>query len=214
MTLKNLVDVTQRFLSNSGIMTDESKWDPLYIENLIHRYRGMAIVQAYSQTKSISPSWIQRYDLVYSEPLQESNILVEFKMPPVMILSNTQTGLIYFGGTKGVCPFRFVRTRSELSMYAAHRATSKSKYIRALYIDDHLEVRNDTMLENAFVEGVFQNPTDLPTFNRQIDNYPLDEALIPLMHDLMYKTEGRFLSIKPADTIPDNADSVNMPNTK
>jgi len=214
MTLKDLIDVTERFLSNSGIKTDESKWDALYVENLIHRYRGMAIVQVYAQTKNINPLWIQNCPLEYQEDLQESNCMVRFPMPAPMILSNTQTGLIYFGNKNGVCAFRSVKTRAELAMYNGHRFTNRGKYIRGLYIDGGLEVRNDVMLEFPYVDAIFNVPTEVPTFNRQYDNYPIDEASIPLMHQLMYKNEGQFLSLKPVDGNSDSADTANTPNTK
>lgn len=196
MTLAELIDVTERFLSNSGVRTDESKWDEPYIVNLINRYRGMAITQSFAANKNINPLWIQRYDLVYEEDAQEDACLVKFNMPSVMMLGNTQTGLIYFGNVNGICPFRFVKTRMELAMYNSHRYNNKTKTIRAIYVEGALEVRNDQMLQNAFIEGVFNIPSDLPTFNVNKDQYPISEDLIPLMHQLMYKNEGQFLSLK------------------
>ncbi len=214
MTLIELIDVTERFLSNNGVMTDESKWDALYIENLINRYRGMAIVQYYAQTKNINPLWTQRYDLVYEKDLQEDSCLVKFKVSAPLMISDTQTGMIYFGNNSGVCPFRTVKTRSELSMYNGHRYTNRGKIIRGLYTEGLLEVRNDVMLENAFVDWVFNIPTSLPTFNKKYDQYPISEDIIPIMHKLMYENEGRFLNLKPVDSAKDGVDTNATPNTK
>ncbi len=214
MTLVELVDVTERFLSNTGVATDESKWDALYLENLIHRYSRMAITQYYAQAKNINPIWAQRFDLVYDKDFQEGDCLVKFKVPSILILGNTQTGLIYFGNRTGICTFRFVKTRAELAMYGGHRFTNRSKIIRALYTEGVLEERNDTMLQNAFVDMVGLNPTDFPTFNRKSSQYPISEDLIPLMHQLMWKNEGQLLSLRPVDGNPNKVDDNNTRNTK
>lgn len=211
MTTFELIDENERFLSNSGIMTDESKWDSLFILALTDKYSRMAIKQDYAQNRRLNPLWLNKYDLEFSKDAQTSDCVVTFSIPPLMILSDTNSGF-YIGSKVGACPYRIVKSRGDLANALAHKSTNKPHQLRVLITGTDTEIYGNPV-EGGMVEGIFLNPTRLPTFNLKTDQYPLNDDLIPLMQQLMYKYEGQFLSLKPVDVKPDNADTYNTPNT-
>lgn len=212
MTLPEYIDSTERFLSNSGIMTDESKWDSLYITSLIDKYSRMAIKQDYSQNKRLNPLWLNKYDLEFKKDAQIDNCMVTFIIPPLMILSPLNSGF-YIGSATGACQYRIVKSRGDLANALAHKSTNKLHQMRVLITGNETEIYGNQMIEGGMVEGIFLTPSKLPTFNTQKDQYPFNDDLIPLMNQLMYKNEGQYLSLKPVDVKPDNADTYNTPNT-
>ncbi len=196
MTPLELIDRTERFLSNSGIMTDESKWDSLYILSLIDTYSRLAIKNDYAQTKKNN---------------QPTNCAVFFSAPPFLILSNEDSG-IYIGSEFGACQYRVVKSRGDLANALAHKSTNKSHQMRVLITGTEIEIYGNQMLKEGMIEGVALFPSKLPTFNIKYDQYPINEDLIPAMNQLMYKNEGQYLSLKPVDTKPDGGDTYNTQN--
>jgi hypothetical protein len=131
MTLPEIKDSTERFLGGFGITTDESRWDGLYMESLIHKYSRMAIVMQFGKNKRVNPIWSQQYILPFSEGLQEDNCLVRFEIPSFIQLDNSRGGLIYVGTVEGNCPFRVANTRQDLINAQTHRGakTQQEYYI-------------------------------------------------------------------------------------
>lgn len=190
MTLPEIKDSTERFLGGFGIFTDESRWDGLYMESLIHKYSRMAIVMQFAKNKRVNPIWFQQLVLDYSEGLQESNCLVKFEIPQFIQLDNMRGGLAYVGTIEGNCPFRVVNSRMDL-VNANHR--SAGKVTRVMYSDGNLEVYGNTMLEEIRVDAIFLNPTEVRTYNKLKDDYPLNNELVPDMQKLLFQYEGQFM---------------------
>jgi len=51
MTLDQVEEIIERSI-NAGLATLNGKWQPLYIEELIHEARGQAIIETYNGSDS------------------------------------------------------------------------------------------------------------------------------------------------------------------
>jgi hypothetical protein len=72
---------------------------------------------------------------------------------------------------------------------------------------DYLKVDNDgvgTILTNY----VPVNPMKVPTFNFEYDEYPIDDALVNTIFDIMFATYQSKTSGTPKDTISDSQDTT------
>lgn len=191
MTLPEIKDSTERFLGGFGIFTDESRWDGLYMESLIHKYSRMAIVMQFAKNKRVNPIWSQQLILDFSEGLQDDNCLVKFPMPQFIQLDNERGGIIYAGTIEGNCQVRVANTRQDLILAQTHRNAKNTT--RILYSDGYLEVYGNAMLEELRIDAIFLDPTQVTTYNKLKDDYPLNNELVPDMQKLLFQYEGQFM---------------------
>jgi hypothetical protein len=63
-------------------------------------------------------------------------------------------------------------------------------------------------MEEMLIEGLFANPLEVPTYNRQFDNYPLNDDLIPELEQVVLKTIVGIEKQQEADGVADANDNV------
>lgn len=203
MTLQEIIDIFIR-IPSGGVLTQENRYDDLFIESAVHRVRSTAIFAYWQKTKRINPIWTQQFVPVFNEALQEDDLCkVIFPCPAPVNLDEQMDGFLYIGTEDGNCPYRKVVSRAELANANKHRSIKITKdIVKVLYSDGNLEVYGNTDLKKIRVDGIFQNPTLIPTYNRDIDPYPVDEALIDMMKNIYYQTEAQVVVARPGGTAP------------
>lgn len=208
MLLTKIVELFQR-LPSGGILTDENKLDPDFIEDAVHRARASAIFIYWQRTKRINALWTQQFIAQFDEDIQENNCLVKFEVPPVVSLDNKMDGFLYIGTVDKDCAFRKVESRAQLANANLHRITKVSNRInKALYSDGFMEIHGNTMLKELKVDGIFINPTDIPTFNKEFDEYPVSLDLVNQMETIIANIETPQIEKEPIDVISDSADTT------
>lgn len=205
MTLPQIADQIIKD-SQGGVRTIESKFSYEYIYSLIHTYRANIIRAQFSKSKRIHPTWTQQHYPEYSKEFQDDACVVKFQVPPSITMSEQVNGYLYIGEVAGNCAYAQLNSRAELSTYNKHRATRSQ--VRAIYSDGVLEVYGNTELDKIRVDGVFANPTGIPTYNIDVDNYPLDSESITLVKDMILKTELAKEAQTPSDFKQDVLDST------
>jgi len=207
MILKDLVSQVIRLVSG-GILTDETRYDFLDIEAKIHYARANVIQNFFAKTKRISGEWLQTYNATYDLASQESNEFVRFVVPRTIPLDVFRDGFVYVGDTTGNVAYRRINNRAELANFNLHRITKiKSDIPKFIYSEGVIEVYgNNAMTKELRIDGIFANPTELPLYNQDIDNYPLSEDLISAVKDFLLKTSLGVEQQKKPDVISDSAE--------
>ena len=189
MTLDQVEEIIERSI-NAGLATLNGKWQPLYIEELIHEARGQAIIETYNgsrrlaSSKRISGEWLQDFNLTITPSQQNPDVdyLVVQCPAPVRINSNTD-GLVYVGSRNNAVAFKKATNRQEIAMYIQRGFIKDGKDI-VYYLDGNkLYIYGNKQLKNLAVSGVFQDPTAVTGYDIKDENYPISRDLIPLMED-------------------------------
>lgn len=212
MTLPEIIDLFQR-LPSGGIFTDENRYDMGFVENTVHRTRAIAIVQSWKQTKRINSAWTQQFKPTFDSKLQDQDCRVIFPCPSPISIETKMDGFLYIGTVDGLCPFRKVVSRAELANYNVHRYTKLTpNMVKVLYSDGNLETYGNLDLEEIMVDGIFSDPTTIPTYNRDYDDYPVSLDLVEIMKNIVYSTEQQIILSQPVDSSPDSQDTSKITN--
>lgn len=189
MTLPQVVDMIQA-MSNSGVYPDSSRFDQLFIEDTIHKARASVLMDYFSKTKRINPIWTQQYTAKFDINLQDDPCLRRFRVPSVLTLDVFYDGFMYVGTIEGNCQYTKINNRAALANTESNRYTKlQEDQVKFIYSDGFIECYGNKELEDLRIDGIFLNPTDVPTYNKDIDEYPLDEALILQMQGLLFGAE-------------------------
>ena len=205
MTLPELREAVIRIVS-AAIVTDADRYDSAFIDAIIHQYRAEAIWIIYQKEKRINSLWTQQFIAEYSADLQEGGC-IRFACPPLVALDNKTDGAIYVGSIDGDIAYRKVTSRAELANNDLHRfSRSNSRNPKALYSDGVWEIHGDPLIQDLRVDGIFMNPTEIKTYNIDIDQYPLDDKTIVLMKKLIFASELIPMASQEPDRISDSTD--------
>jgi hypothetical protein len=180
-----------------GMRTVESKFSNEYIYSLIHAYRANVLRAQFSKSKRIHPLWTQQFYPEYSADLQDDVCAVKFQIPASIIMNEQTNGYLYIGEVAGNCAYKQLNSRAELSTYNQHRVSKQG--VRIIYSDGTLEVYGNIEMKTLRVDGVFANPAEIPTFNPDFDNYPMDNESINQMKDIIVKAQLGKEAQTPAD---------------
>lgn len=212
-TLPNIIEEIIATPSG-GIITDEVKLDNPYIESLVHEYRAKALVDMWAnrRVKRINPLWLQQCVLEYSKDLQEDECFVKFVCPATIRLDNKTDGMLYVGTIEGNCPYDKVSTRAELSDILNHRITKNN--VVSLYSDGLIEIWNNPLCESVRIDGIFNVPTEVPTYNKWKDPYPISPDLLVTMKNMLFQIETSKTIVVHSDKISDSTDTRELIKTK
>lgn len=187
----------------AGIFTDESRFDQPTLTTLINTARAQTIQAIYFKNKRINPACYQTFFGNYNADLQvDDPCLVKFKCPSVINLDSNSDGFRFVGQVDGVNGFRRIVSRAQLATYNQHpfMKVQSGRYIAALWSapDGVWEIYNSS-LKYLRVEGIFANPLEIPTYNKDIDDYPVSVEMLPMIEDFIFKT----VTAIEAQTTPD-----------
>lgn len=208
MTLAELRSQVVR-LPGSGILTDETRFDFPDIDAEIHFGRAAVIRAFYSKTKRISGEWIQTYIGTYDKNIQESADYVIFDVPRGIPLDVMRDGYLYIGDIAGDIAYRRVNNLAEFATYNQHRITKvNNSRPKVLYQEGRMKIYGNAMIKELRIDGIIANPTEVPTYNQDVDNYPISEDLIQPIRDYLWqKSLGIEIQKKP-DTISDSHETT------
>ena len=175
MKLANLVDLAKIAISN-GVSIDDSRFDDLALEEKIHSARAIVIANRITVGERINPAWIQKVDITAVERDVERGV-VHFECPTAISVDGMSNGFVYVGGTDGISPFISLGTgRTNLSV------NSKLSKMREIFWKLEVGLQNNTTiacynnpkLEDITIEMLANNPTEVPGYRKDVDEYPID----------------------------------------
>ena len=139
-----------------GIFTDESRYDVGTMLTVLNAARAFAITEMYRKNTRVHPNFIQRVYPEYKENLQQDDCYTLFEIPRTVEINDKMDGLMYVGSIKGDEAFWKVRTRMQLSSRRNHR-----------------------------IHKLAQDPTSVPQFSFDHDEYPITNDAMKRIEDLV-----------------------------
>jgi hypothetical protein len=207
MTLQGYIDIFQR-IPSGGVFTDENRFDVRFVETAVHRFRALAIFNYWQKFRRVNPVWTQQHTPTFKKDLQEDNCKVIFECPPPISLGTLMDGFLYIGTVDGNCAYRKVVNRSQMANINVHRNMKPTlNQVDVLYSDGMLECYGNTDMQEIRVDGLFMDPTQVPTFNKFKDEYPVSLDIFEAMKVLAFETEQKIIIARPIDVKPDSQDS-------
>lgn len=196
-------------------MTDENKMDYEFVASLIHEVRAESIMNWYQKFGGIHEMWLQRYEPSYDSNVQVlSDCIVKFWHPPVVNLARTRSGFEYVGDINGETNFPCISSGRK-AIYSKHRVTNRGgrptfSWEYDQYGFPHIEVQDNVMQRELMTKSILMNPTQLPTYREDFDEYPITPELKPFMQQRLFQLHTNIIVQRRGDTIPDSQDSTNI----
>lgn len=174
-----LPDLANRIASlpSGGFITDESKFDYGFIYSLIHTAAATAKSNRYTLEKKIHPSWWFPYYPEFDKLQQIDGCYYRFKLPQLIHLDPRNIGMEYIGSLQKNNQFRITVGRAKFAAMQKDRVMKMREGITYVLIDNGFcEVYGS--VRNFFMNGLWFDVTQLPNYNTDSDNYPVDAKLI------------------------------------
>lgn len=213
MIIREIADVLIRSVSG-GTNPQDNKFDMPYVEAITPNIWGKAIRLDYngdarnSGSRRLSYSWSMNYQPTYTESLQVSGAdYLLFDCPRPMMVNRFVDGLIYVGERLKTASWTKFTSREDVANAYARNFFASGTEIGYLYNGTYLEVYGNKNIRNIDVRIIPNNPMDVPGFDPDTDDYPVDDALINLMVGL-FKEEQNVNINRPADPIFDTAETT------
>lgn len=202
-------EVYERFvrLAQAGIETDENSWDRPYIEDMVDSCRATAIQQVYQKNgKLIHQNWIQEIKPTYSEDMQEDPCFQRFEIPMFLSMDTSQNGFMYWTGGGNNCTGKWTTSRASLAGYQHNPVTAKENIGPFVY--PYFDIYgHGIMVESLRAGGVFQYVFKLPTYNKQVDEYPITMDVLEIM-EALFVQKLKVIFSQPLDVLPDTTEPI------
>ena len=218
--MSTLNEIVHRISSsvNGGNTTDEMRFDSAYIESKIHTARASILSATSRQTMfdRINEACVQVYSVELLENQVETDCdVIRFPCPTVVRLDDRHDGFMYVGHVNGQKPF--IRIRSNYTALSMHSLFQKEKEIVWDYLADYngqyyINIYKNTKQRKLLVRAMFNDPTQVPNYRRDVDEYPIDATL---ENDIVNAVVTELLRqmVRTPDTTSDSMDTVpNRPN--
>ncbi len=174
---------------SGGIRTTESKYSPENIIDNLWECRAVQVSNVYKKTGRINPLWTQQCLPDFNQDLQDEKDIVKYAIPPVVELDEFVLGFMYIGSKDCLKQYRLFRSRAEYANALRHRVQKESTVPAVIYSDVILEVHNTkTNKIDLRTDSVFYRPTDLPMFNAELSDIPLDGENIAIVRQMVVNT--------------------------
>lgn len=185
MTQKEAID---RLLAiSSGGITD-SIVDPErgYLESKIDSLREMALINEFERTGIDNPSNYQPFYAEYDDDLQEDSNCeyTLFRVPPVLQFATHRNGFMNGMSESGLSMI-IHPTEEIFQAHIMHPVSKAIKRVHAVYVPSTglMKVYNKGM-RSFKVNAIFKRPSDVPTWNRDKDDYPISNSAFEVLEEL------------------------------
>ncbi len=219
MNVGSIIDLISR-IPEGGIVTSENRMDRLFILSLLDAGRAAWLRDNYKRDKRIPAICYQKYYPEYSAYLQPSKgCFKKFTMPDVVSFDENSDGIRYAGSddydNNGTNNFDRVKSRAWLATYNSHPVmnTNNNRTYSFLYDASAgtLEFRGEkaSFIRTPLVEAVFMHPLVIPTFNNDLDDYPLPMDGVYAVEKMIFANDTRIVeattpkvAFQPSNTAP------------
>jgi len=204
---------------SSGYQTDESNIKTDRIFKLIIMGRAIVIAELFKSYKKVHPDWMQEFFPYYDERKQESPLYSVFDGIQNIVLDTIQNSIQYVGNAECHERFRVVYSSGAFSNLKDNPITDprRSKHIYALYENLTWTVFNrnqHTRIKKFKINGVWNDPFEVPTWNPEMHNFPIDSKGAAMIVDYVFKNYLADTVKSPANAISNSQEDTKIPVNK
>jgi len=212
MILRNVADELIRSVS-ATVNTNDGRYDPLYVEQLIPHLREQSIKIDYFGDRTRAASRRLDYSLVQSFTVQkdvvQDNALdyITFTSPNAVSISRMLNGFIYVGHKNKSISFIQLFNREDVANMTARGLFTNGKVIGYIWEGGKILVFGSKMILELNVRGIIADPTKVPGFLIETDDYPVSESLMLIMTDL-FKANQNVNMNRTTDITEDGKETI------
>ena len=225
-TVPALIEFLQRE-ANAGIDTIDSRYNPLFLQQMIVAGRAELIKSAYTGNRGMAENHFipdiakQTYELEYDPLLNQNNkeCWVKFFCPDVISLDSESDGFRRIGNERGGKAYIRIKSDEQFDQYNDDAMMKKIMDTKVLwwYVADErvMKVRDIApeykAIRHGKVRAIFSNFIENPQFNFDVDFIPLDgNSLITLINSLW--SVIRLSAYAKPDEVADGSDNSSQAN--
>lgn len=204
MLLAEIREQIIRYALAKGIVTDESSLNYDAIDtDIISGYNTIG-AQIIKSRGKLSSQWMLSTSVQYDRSIQpEPNKYTVYEVP------NAINGIYsYFRGEDGETGGRIVQSEAE---YYSGIIKHIPKAVRGFVSNGFLKV-NTAMSRNVVLTAAFTDPRQLPDWNPEYDNFPMDNDSVLQLIEILGKVLYQYVANTPLDTKTDSAETLKTPN--
>lgn len=216
MTRKQYVDILQAETAGGNI-TDEVRMDYRLMGAMLDIAREKAIASYVAQKKVIPAMLYQTTYPIFKKDFQEDECNTLFVFPSKTIQTDGAfSGIAYVGGEDGKTPY--IRSANQadfanqMQHYLMYAISTKNPV--CIYIPEFNMLKiNKTpgqLPKRIMVTGVFTNPTLIPEYNEQFDDYPITMDIFTLAKDYLLQVDIRQVLSTAPDEISNSSDDASV----
>lgn len=216
MTIRELYERIAS-LPNGGYITVDTRLDQGYMYSLIHSARAAVVNERWKNNGFVPPVYYQKFKPEYVILSQDDGSCYSkfYNVPQIIALDGRATGLGYVGANGQLCQFREVNNRAQMASMMNNRIIRKMRKPMVLMLGGgEMEVYSNDSIENLRMEAVFADPTKVPTYNIDFDDYPIDMGDISRIELLLMQGQINMISRTPMDRVNDQRDTTVPPQTR
>ena len=215
----NIQEVRSRIIAlpSSGIVNlKDTRFDMGFIDSLANQSRASAIRLRVKQNNPIHNSWYMSYEPEYSKEAQDLNgmICIKYKLIPYISISSRLDGMNFIGSANKNVQYRLVNDRGTFannqndSLLAAKQ---RAGLVHVLIDGQTIEAYSCDFVGTMRLNLIPENPFDVPTWNPEVDPYPIDIGLMEDMIRLLMQTDLIVLTKSFYDRITNGRDETAAP---
>ena len=184
--------------------TQGSIMDPKFISAAIISYRAEIAYRNYKRDRGLSDIYYQDIPLILDEDFQVNapdcdSVVFEI---PAFIKLGEYDGVLYCGGIDGQSPWLRVKDMGQLGRLQNNPITKFKNnpgevYFLPLYMQNMVVVWNRPTLVEGKIRGVVNDPTKVKEFNKDEDEYPIDEGDVVELIELIKRDIIQNKAFKP-----------------
>lgn len=204
-------------LPSGGYLTVDTRFDRGYIYSLIHTARAVIISERWKMNGMVPAVYYQPYkpEYVILSQTEDGCYSRFYNVPDIINLDGRATGLGYVGSTGTLCQFREVNNSAVLASMMNNRIIRKMRKPIVLVLGGgEIEVYSTDSIENLRMEAIFADPTKVPTYNVDYDQYPIDASDISKIELYMLQGSMNMITRTPMDRVNEQRDTTTQPQPR
>lgn len=215
----NIQEVRARFIAapSAGVANlKDTRLDMALVDNIANQTRAKAIANRVKMNSPLHNSWYMNYEPEYDKNFQNNGELcfVRFKMIPYIAISSKLDGINFIGGSGTNCQYRLVNDRGTFASNQNDkllRAKQREGLVHVLMDGDVMEAYSKININSIMIRLIPQNPFDIPTWNPDVDQYPIDTGLLDDMLKIFMQTDLLVLTKSFYDRVTNGRDESVAP---
>ncbi len=222
-----LREVAENLISalNAGGQTLGQKWNPLQVEAIIPSLRIEAIKEVYNgsrlrgASRRINGAWTQTFNVIIDASVQDNSYpYLKAFIPSPAPITEKMNGLVYIGGnlmvdgSPQIAKFNQAQSLDEIATLNQRGFINNGKDIVVLCVDDFVQIYGNKSLKEFTVQMVAANPVNVPNFDIEKSEYPINDELLLIMVE-GFKRYNSISVQQPKDNVADSADTSTIQST-
>lgn len=187
-----------------GMFTDESRLNQAFLLGVLDMCRERYIQETYRTKRVIPSTWIQAYEAKADPLAQEDECWTYFPFPDIIYVNEWMDGLVYIGQSKGHTQFHRVNGNSGLALESGFDTDTGLMLCKLDTPNHRLGVKTGTsQMTRVYAEIIAKHPTQVPSFNIDKDDYPIDGAGMSWIEAFVRTGMVRQILIQKSNSVSD-----------